>query len=158
MNAGHLSLRHSFTLHCRSCRRHCTPGAASLGLGTTTEACLPCLQGLGAPACARIMTTWWSDTERGTVWGVWTASNNVGGFLAPMLVGNVARNYGWRYIALPLASVRAAVCVPKADLLQLVLQGVSQDCRMFVQVCNVCTWHSRSGLRLAGIAVHEGQP
>lgn len=55
------------------------------------------LQGLGAPACARIMTTWWSDTERGTVWGVWTASNNVGGFLAPMLVGNVARKFGWRY-------------------------------------------------------------
>lgn len=54
------------------------------------------MQGLGAPACARIMTTWWSDTERGTVWGVWTASNNVGGFLAPMLVGNVARRYGWR--------------------------------------------------------------
>ena len=67
-------------------------------------------QGLGAPACARLMTSWWSDTERGTVWGVWTASNNVGGFLAPILVGNVARAQGWRCAITQIPSPCSASC------------------------------------------------
>eukprot|EP00891_Asterochloris_glomerata_P001064 jgi/Astpho2/1064/e_gw1.00017.33.1_t len=54
------------------------------------------LQGLGAPACARTITAWFSGKERGTYWGFWTASNNVGGFLAPLVAGTAARHYGWR--------------------------------------------------------------
>lgn len=55
------------------------------------------LQGLGAPACARFLTAWFAGKERGTFWGFWTASNNVGGFLAPLLAGTAARHYGWRW-------------------------------------------------------------
>lgn len=55
------------------------------------------MQGLGAPACARFLTAWFAGKERGTFWGFWTASNNVGGFLAPLLAGTAARHYGWRY-------------------------------------------------------------
>jgi hypothetical protein len=54
------------------------------------------LQGLGSPACARILTSWYPDRERGTFWGFWTASNNIGGFLAPIIAGNAAAHYGWR--------------------------------------------------------------
>ena len=54
------------------------------------------MQGLGAPACARTITAWFSGKERGTYWGFWTASNNVGGFLAPLVAGTAARHYGWR--------------------------------------------------------------
>ena len=57
-------------------------------------ACAP--QGLGSPACARILTSWYPDRERGTFWGFWTASNNIGGFLAPIIAGNAAAHYGWR--------------------------------------------------------------
>ena len=57
-------------------------------------ACRP--QGLGSPACARILTSWYPDRERGTFWGFWTASNNIGGFLAPIIAGNAAAHYGWR--------------------------------------------------------------
>ena len=53
-------------------------------------------QGLGSPACARILTSWYPDRERGTFWGFWTASNNIGGFLAPIIAGNAAAHYGWR--------------------------------------------------------------
>jgi MFS family permease len=56
-----------------------------------------CFQGLGAPACARILTVWYPDKLRGTFWGFWTASNNIGGFLAPIIAGTAARLYGWRY-------------------------------------------------------------
>eukprot|EP00898_Chlorokybus_atmophyticus_P000707 jgi/Chlat1/1637/Chrsp127S08673 len=55
------------------------------------------LQGLGAPACARLLTSWFASKERGTYWGFWTASNNVGGFAAPLLAGYAAKHYGWRW-------------------------------------------------------------
>jgi MFS transporter, OPA family, sugar phosphate sensor protein UhpC len=29
------------------------------------------LQGLGAPGCARILTSWFAAKERGTYWGMW---------------------------------------------------------------------------------------
>ncbi len=57
---------------------------------------IPFVQGLGAPACARILTSWYPDTERGTFWGFWVASNNIGGFAAPILAGTAATMYGWR--------------------------------------------------------------
>lgn len=57
----------------------------------------PCVQqGLGAPACARILTSWYPDKERGTLWGFWVASNNIGGVAAPILAGTAATMYGWR--------------------------------------------------------------
>eukprot|EP00245_Coleochaete_scutata_P005699 TRINITY_DN19450_c0_g1_i1.p1 TRINITY_DN19450_c0_g1~~TRINITY_DN19450_c0_g1_i1.p1 ORF type:complete len:546 (-),score=94.08 TRINITY_DN19450_c0_g1_i1:402-2039(-) len=55
------------------------------------------LQGLGAPACARVLTTWFTSKERGTYWGFWTASHNVGGLLSPILSGTAARVGGWRW-------------------------------------------------------------
>ena len=69
------------------------------------------LQGLGAPACARTLTAWYPESLRGTFWGFWTASNNVGGFAAPILAGTAARAYGWRAGMLAPAAVAAAVSV-----------------------------------------------
>jgi len=45
------------------------------------------LQGTGAPACARLLTRWFHSAERGTWWGIWTTSNNLGAFLAPVIAG-----------------------------------------------------------------------
>jgi MFS transporter, OPA family, sugar phosphate sensor protein UhpC len=55
------------------------------------------LQGLGAPACAKLLTQWYSSSERGTAWSIWTASNNVGGFAAPWIAGTAAGVLGWRW-------------------------------------------------------------
>ena len=65
------------------------------------------MQGLGAPACARFLTSWYPDKERGTFWGFWTASNNIGGFAAPILAGTAASMYGWRYAS---CCLRASHC------------------------------------------------
>ena len=46
---------------------------------------------------------------RGTFWGFWTASNNVGGFAAPLLAGGAATAFGWRAGMLAPAAVAAAV-------------------------------------------------
>ncbi|KAK9901089.1 hypothetical protein WJX75_003573 [Coccomyxa subellipsoidea] len=69
------------------------------------------LQGLGAPACARILTSWYPDNERGTFWGFWVASNNIGGVAAPILAGTAATMYGWRYGMLAPGSIALAVSV-----------------------------------------------
>jgi len=55
------------------------------------------LQGIGAPACARLMTSWYSPKEKGFMWGIWTTSNNMGGALSPIIAGTAAMAYGWRY-------------------------------------------------------------
>jgi sugar phosphate permease len=55
------------------------------------------LQGCGAPACASILTRWYAAKERGTYWGAWSMSHNLGGFLAPVIVGAAATALGWRW-------------------------------------------------------------
>ena len=45
------------------------------------------LQGWGGPACAKIITSWFATKERGTYWGLWNISHNLGAFLAPLLAG-----------------------------------------------------------------------
>lgn len=54
------------------------------------------MQGCGAPSCAKILTAWFASGERGTYWGLWNLSHNVGGFCAPILAGTAARSLGWR--------------------------------------------------------------
>lgn len=62
-------------------------------------ACLPAvagvaaLQGVGAPACATILTAWFAAAERGTYWGMWNIAHNLGGFLAPVIVGEWNRSF-----------------------------------------------------------------
>ena len=53
-------------------------------------------QGWGWPPCARLLTHWYAQTERGTWWGVWSTSHNVGGALIPLIIAAVAAAYGWR--------------------------------------------------------------
>lgn len=42
-------------------------------------------QGFGAPPCAKILANWYPSTTRGTWWGRWNASHNIGGFLIPLV-------------------------------------------------------------------------
>lgn len=56
-----------------------------------------CTQGVGGPACARILTTWFASQERGTYWGMWNIAHNLGGFLAPLIAGGFAKAMGWKW-------------------------------------------------------------
>lgn len=55
------------------------------------------LQGLGGPCCARMLTSWFASKERGTYWGMWNIAHNLGGFMAPIIAGTAAREFGWRW-------------------------------------------------------------
>ncbi len=54
-------------------------------------------QGWGWPPCARLLTHWYSQTERGTWWGFWNTSHSVGGAIIPLLAAFCAEAWGWRY-------------------------------------------------------------
>ncbi len=54
-------------------------------------------QGWGAPACARLLTSWYSQSERGCWWGLWNTAHNIGGALIPLLVSYLTLHYSWLY-------------------------------------------------------------
>ncbi len=53
-------------------------------------------QGFGWPPCARLLSYWYAQSERGRWWGLWNTSHNVGGALIPIIVAYIAQSYGWR--------------------------------------------------------------
>jgi MFS transporter, OPA family, sugar phosphate sensor protein UhpC len=53
-------------------------------------------QGFGWPPCARFLTHWYSQSERGSWWSTWNVSHNVGAFIIPWVVGLALQLYGWR--------------------------------------------------------------
>lgn len=54
-------------------------------------------QGTGWPPSARLLTHWYSQSERGRWWGVWNTSHNLGGALIPIVAAAFAQYLGWRY-------------------------------------------------------------
>ena len=54
-------------------------------------------QGWGWPPCARLLTHWYSQKERGTWWGFWNTSHSVGGALIPLIAAFCAQSWGWRF-------------------------------------------------------------
>lgn len=54
-------------------------------------------QGWGWPGCAKLLTHWYSHSERGRWWSLWNTSHNIGGSLIPLIVAACAEYYGWRY-------------------------------------------------------------
>lgn len=54
-------------------------------------------QGWGWPPCSKLLTFWYSCSERGRWWSVWNTAHNFGGALIPIIVGFCALHFGWRY-------------------------------------------------------------
>ncbi|MDF2550532.1 MAG: glpT [Chlamydiales bacterium] len=54
-------------------------------------------QGFGWPPAARLLTHWYSQSERGRWWALWSTSHNVGGAIIPILGAAAAQYFGWRY-------------------------------------------------------------
>lgn len=53
-------------------------------------------QGFGWPSCARLLTHWYSQSERGRWWGRWNTSHNVGGGIVLLLVTYCLKHWSWR--------------------------------------------------------------
>ena len=70
-------------------------------------------QSMGFPPCARLLTSWYSTSERGAVWGVWNISHQVGGMAIAIATGTLVARLGWRSAFV----VPAVVCLIIAVLL-----------------------------------------
>ncbi len=53
-------------------------------------------QGWGWPPCARLLTHWYSQSERGFWWGLWNTCHNVGGFTIALIVPIAISIWNWR--------------------------------------------------------------
>jgi MFS transporter, OPA family, sugar phosphate sensor protein UhpC len=68
-------------------------------------------QGFGWPPCARLLAHWYSQSERGTWWALWSTSHNVGGALIAILASWCTQYLGWRYaFYIPGAISAVAAC------------------------------------------------
>lgn len=57
-----------------------------------------CVQSMGWPACARLITHWFSPTELGSKWALWASSHQLGAMAIFGLGGVVIEYFGWRYV------------------------------------------------------------
>jgi len=53
-------------------------------------------QGFGWPPCARFLTQWYSQNERGSWWSSWNVSHNIGAFVIPWVIGACLYYFDWR--------------------------------------------------------------
>lgn len=53
-------------------------------------------QSAGFPAVAKSLTYWYSNSERGTKWSLWSCSHQVGTFLSVIVSGFLVAKFGWR--------------------------------------------------------------
>ncbi len=58
-------------------------------------------QGMGFPPCARVLSHWFSPSERGTKWAIWNASHQVGAAVILVLAGYLAT----RHVALDIGGL-----------------------------------------------------
>lgn len=80
-------------------------------------------QGWGWPGCAKLLTHWYSQSERGTWWSLWNTSHNVGGAVIPLIAAYCAQYYGWRFAMF----VPGALCILAGFFLMNRLRDVPQS-------------------------------
>ncbi len=70
--------------------------AESLGVFMTLWVLNAFFQGWGWPACAKLLTTWYSRSERGVYWAFWNTSHNIGSIAIALIAVLTATEYSWR--------------------------------------------------------------
>jgi MFS transporter, OPA family, sugar phosphate sensor protein UhpC len=80
-------------------------------------------QGWGWPPCAKLLTHWYSQKERGTWWGFWNTSHSVGGALIPILAALFAQYWGWRYAMF----IPGSMCIGIGVMLMFCLRDTPQS-------------------------------
>lgn len=54
-------------------------------------------QSMGAPPCVVSLSRWFPLSQRGTFYGFWSLSHNLGEFFSFLLVGGLVSLFGWQY-------------------------------------------------------------
>ncbi len=80
-------------------------------------------QGWGWPGCAKLLTHWYSHSERGRWWSAWNTSHNLGGTAIPMIAALCAEYLGWRYALF----IPGTVCLGVGVMLLFLLRDTPQS-------------------------------
>jgi OPA family glycerol-3-phosphate transporter-like MFS transporter len=94
--------------------------------------------GMGWPPCGRVMTHWFSVTERGTMMSIWNCAHNVGGALVgPMAVYGALWFGSWfygadssRYFLIGTYVFPSAVALLVALVAYCLIRDTPQSCRL----------------------------
>lgn len=94
--------------------------------------------GMGWPPCGRVMTHWFSQTERGTMMSIWNCAHNVGGALVGPMAAYGAVWFGsWfygnqtdYYFLIGTYAFPAAVAIFVAILAYVLIRDTPQSCRL----------------------------
>lgn len=55
------------------------------------------VQSMGAPSCVVSLSRWYSDKERGSFYGFWSTSHNIGEAITYILTAVIATSFGWQW-------------------------------------------------------------
>jgi len=55
------------------------------------------VQSMGAPSCVVSLSRWYKDKERGSFYGFWSTSHNIGEALTYILTAMIASYFGWQW-------------------------------------------------------------
>lgn len=71
------------------------------------------VQSMGAPACVVSLTRWFPRRQRGTFYGLWSSSHNIGEGLTFLLTAAAVAAWGWRagFISVGLAGLGGAALI-----------------------------------------------
>lgn len=68
-------------------------------------------QSMGFPGIAKALAFWFSNTERGTKWALWSTSHQFGTMLGALLAGWCIVNYGWRAAFIIPGVINLLMCI-----------------------------------------------
>lgn len=82
----------------------------------------------GFPPAAKSLTYWYSNSERGTKWGLWSCSHQVGTFLSVIISGFIVSHYGWKMAFIVPAVLAILVAVWLMERLRDKPQSLGLPC------------------------------
>ena len=68
-------------------------------------------QSAGFPAIAKSLTYWYSNSERGTKWSLWSCSHQTGTFLSVIISGFLVAHFGWKMAFFAPATLAIIVAI-----------------------------------------------
>lgn len=68
-------------------------------------------QSMGFPGIAKALAFWFSNTERGTKWALWSTSHQFGTMLGALLAGFVIVKFGWRAAFIIPGVINLLMCI-----------------------------------------------
>ena len=109
---------------------------AAIVLMTVLNFLVGWFNGMGWPPCGRVMTLWFSQTERGTMMSIWNCAHNVGGALVGPMAAYGAVWFGsWfygnqtdYYFLIGTYAFPAAVAIFIAILAYVLIRDTPQSC------------------------------